>query len=333
MTPKVSIIIPTYNQEKYIEQTILSALNQIYSNLEIIISDDNSIDNTYKKIEYLINKYNNIKYFKNTQNLGRVKNYHKALYEYATGELALNLDGDDYLTDNEYINEAVTLFVQNPDIILVYAKHGVLIDDKQKIIHDKKKHKKKLKNDGNSVFMSFQKGSHIDHLTSLYDRKYAMKIGYYTQDIMSSDWESVLRLIINKKVGFINKEVGIWRKHSNNASKSIQIESIMNNTIFIENAFHSALYNQITSHKKLLKWRKKMLIRMFYNFIIKILYIKPENLSILLKSIKLFDKKIYYKIRFDLKFHILHKFSKNKKIMYLVFKYILKKESFISDLI
>ena len=50
---KVSIIIPTYNSEKYIEETIESALSQSYKNMEVIISDDNSKDNTMN----IISKY------------------------------------------------------------------------------------------------------------------------------------------------------------------------------------------------------------------------------------------------------------------------------------
>ena len=51
--PAVSVLIPTYNQEKYIVQSVESALIQDYPNLEIIVSNDNSKDNT----EALLQKY------------------------------------------------------------------------------------------------------------------------------------------------------------------------------------------------------------------------------------------------------------------------------------
>jgi glycosyltransferase involved in cell wall biosynthesis len=55
--PRVSIIIPTYNQSKYIVRAIESALSQDYPNLEIIISDDNSPDETdVLKIIYFVKK-------------------------------------------------------------------------------------------------------------------------------------------------------------------------------------------------------------------------------------------------------------------------------------
>ena len=79
MKPKVSIMIPVYNQEDYIANTIQSALNQNYNNIEIIISDDASTDNTSQIIkDFLPNQ--KIKYFRNQVNIGRVKNYRKLLY-------------------------------------------------------------------------------------------------------------------------------------------------------------------------------------------------------------------------------------------------------------
>ena len=44
--PKVSVLIPCYNQEEVIEQTVLSALTQDYDNLEVVVSDDASLDRT-----------------------------------------------------------------------------------------------------------------------------------------------------------------------------------------------------------------------------------------------------------------------------------------------
>ncbi|MGC8706738.1 MAG: glycosyltransferase family 2 protein, partial [Desulfurella sp.] len=88
--PKVTIAIPAYNQAKYIKQAIDSALNQDYPNLEVIVSDDASLDDTRQ----IVKEYNDkrLKYYRNEKNIGRVANHRKLLYEYATGEYVLNLD-------------------------------------------------------------------------------------------------------------------------------------------------------------------------------------------------------------------------------------------------
>ena len=54
--PKVSIIIPAYNAEKYLEATVQSAIDQTYKNIEIIIVNDESTDGTEKIIKKLIEK-------------------------------------------------------------------------------------------------------------------------------------------------------------------------------------------------------------------------------------------------------------------------------------
>jgi len=96
MKPKISIIIPTYNRANYVEQTIESALVQDYENYEVIVSDNASTDNTTEVVEkYLDN--NNFRYYKNETNIGMVKNWHKALYEYSTGDWFLILSDDEWV--------------------------------------------------------------------------------------------------------------------------------------------------------------------------------------------------------------------------------------------
>ena len=49
-SPKISVIIPVYNLENYISNCIESIINQVYKNLEIIVVDDGSSDNSWEKI-------------------------------------------------------------------------------------------------------------------------------------------------------------------------------------------------------------------------------------------------------------------------------------------
>src|SRR5665213_3428416 len=110
--PKISITIPTYNQDKFIAKAVESALKQDYLNLEIIISDDCSSDKT----EAVIERYcgdNRLKYFKNARNLGRVPNYKKTLYERVTGEWVLNVDGDDYIYEKDAISYICLLYTSD----------------------------------------------------------------------------------------------------------------------------------------------------------------------------------------------------------------------------
>ena len=67
---KVSICIPTYNGNLYLEETLSSVLNQSYSDFEVIIVDDQSTDNTWSIIQEFSRHDHRIKTYKNEKNLG-----------------------------------------------------------------------------------------------------------------------------------------------------------------------------------------------------------------------------------------------------------------------
>jgi glycosyltransferase involved in cell wall biosynthesis len=91
--PLVSVIIPAYNCEKFIRQAIESILNQTYTNIEILISDDASRDNTKRVIDSIHDP--RIKCFHNDDNLGYLKTWNK-LMSIARGDLITFQDADDY---------------------------------------------------------------------------------------------------------------------------------------------------------------------------------------------------------------------------------------------
>lgn len=104
-----SIVIITYNQVDFVKDSIISALQQDFTNYEIIISDDKSQDNTWEKIKEIVYGYDtSIKCIlnRNEKNLGIVKNLEKAL-SLTSGEWITILAGDDILKPNRLntINE------------------------------------------------------------------------------------------------------------------------------------------------------------------------------------------------------------------------------------
>lgn len=91
----ISIIIPCYNNEKTITRAINSAVNQSYSNTEIICIDDGSIDNTLKILYKLADTYSNIEVLSNKKNRGPSYSRNKGVSK-ASGNLIAFLDADDY---------------------------------------------------------------------------------------------------------------------------------------------------------------------------------------------------------------------------------------------
>lgn len=115
MSNLISVIIPLYNGEKYIEQCVMSIEKQIYNNVEIIIIDDGSIDNSYNIINKLAEQYNNIIILRqNNQGPGKAR---KNGFEYAHGDFISFVDADDYISE-ETFEKVINIFeYENADIV------------------------------------------------------------------------------------------------------------------------------------------------------------------------------------------------------------------------
>lgn len=97
MTPKVSILIPTYNGAKYLEACLDSILGQTYKNIEILVVDDGSTDTTFEILERYAALDQRIRLERNEHNLGLVENWNRCV-ELATGDWIKFVFQDDLIT-------------------------------------------------------------------------------------------------------------------------------------------------------------------------------------------------------------------------------------------
>lgn len=101
--PLVSVLIPLYNAEKFIIQTLDCCTNQIYKNLEVIVVDDGSIDNSYTLALEYSNNHPQVKVFKQKHSgASRARNF--ALNQ-SKGDYIMYLDADDLMTENKIFNQ------------------------------------------------------------------------------------------------------------------------------------------------------------------------------------------------------------------------------------
>ncbi len=116
--PKISIVTPSFNQGKYIEQTILSILDQNYPNLEYIIIDGGSTDNTIA----VIKKYaNRITYWVSEKDKGQSDALNKGLAK-CTGDIFNWINSDDYLEPGALLKIADAFAQTNSDIVCGYSR-------------------------------------------------------------------------------------------------------------------------------------------------------------------------------------------------------------------
>lgn len=126
---KLTVIIPCYNFEKYVQTCINSILNQkINFNYEILIHDDKSTDNTFEIIKENYSFEEKIKITQSEKNCGITLNL-KKLFDIANGDYIFTLDGDDYLTDENYLQRAVDFLESNKSYSLYCSGYKTLYPD------------------------------------------------------------------------------------------------------------------------------------------------------------------------------------------------------------
>ena len=123
----VSVVIPVFNRDKLIKACVNSALNQTYPNVEIIIYDNCSTDNTWAIVQQLAESCENITIFQQSENVGPVRNWYSAI-SMAKGELVKILFSDDLIYPT-FLVETVSKFTDNIGFVTTSFDMGPSSDD------------------------------------------------------------------------------------------------------------------------------------------------------------------------------------------------------------
>lgn len=220
----VTIMIPTYNQAEFVGDAIRSALAQTYSNLEVVVGDDASTDGTGAVVATFSDP--RLRYVRNETNLGRRGNYRSLLYAHARGDYVVNLDGDDYYTDPEFVAEAVRLALGAKDVVMVVARATVKTRAAEQVseIPDRPDAA------GLEVLRALPDRRYmLMHMAVLYARQPALELDFYRSGAMSSDWESLYRLALRGGVRYLDRNVGVWRVHGANETAGNDPDTLFRN--------------------------------------------------------------------------------------------------------
>lgn len=131
MQPIISIIVPCYNQAKYLDEALQSVLDQEFTEWECLIINDGSTDDTEEIASYWTERDKRFKYFAKAN--GGVSDTRNYGIKKASGEFILPLDGDDRI-GNKYISEAITIFRNSPETKIVYSNSLLFGAKNQEIV-------------------------------------------------------------------------------------------------------------------------------------------------------------------------------------------------------
>lgn len=197
----VSVIVPAYNREEYIEKAIESIAKQTYKNIEIIICDDASTDNTKDKIEKLAGQYNNIITLFNPENMKIVKTKNRCL-EVCKGEFITSQDADDYSELNK-IEKQINFLEKNKDID--YVSCGMYKVNAKNEIWDEVKFREREITDHD-----FIKGSPAAHAPTMFRREALKRVNGYREDKTTAcieDYDLFFRMQISGIKGYLMSDI------------------------------------------------------------------------------------------------------------------------------
>jgi glycosyltransferase involved in cell wall biosynthesis len=258
--PLVSITITSYNRANWIGNAIESALAQDYPNLEIVISDNDSTDNS----EEIIQSYCSdprIKYSKNDTNIGMIANFKKTFFELAKGDFITNICSDDYLISNSFVSDAINLVNKYENITVITGKSLVknefnqeFLDSFNKDIFDKEFR------EGKDVFLSFADGLGFGWDGCFMDRLKVQSHNIFSlPNATSFDYTANLLLALDGNVGFISTPVYVLRHHGKNISANLSFDNLKANIAQIESIFYYSKNKNIIEYEALLAWKHKIL--------------------------------------------------------------------------
>lgn len=213
--PKVSVVIPNYNYEKYVARTINSVLAQTYPNLEIIVIDDGSKDNSLEVLKSFGDKIKVVR--QKNQGVSRARNYG---VELSSGEYIAFLDADDlWLSDK--IEKQLAKFKTNESYGLVHCSMS-LINLEDEIIGENSSGQEGWVFE---EFLKFQSGVVIGAgSTALLKRSVFEEIGGFDLRLSTSaDWDLSCRIARRYEIGFIREPLALYRIHNSNMHSNINL--------------------------------------------------------------------------------------------------------------
>lgn len=224
-----SVVVLTYNQENLVVETLNSIYNQTFKNIELVISDDASNDNTQKVIGDWIeshkDRFVNVVINFNKKNLG-ISGNHTAGVKLANGEFVKYIGGDDILLPDA-IKKMHDFLVDNKEARFCTSKIKMFYKKNENYItsgeHPEKRIFKKLKEaDVNKQFRILSRGCFIGAPGTFFRKSVFEDYGYFDEKYTTfEDWHQWLKFFLNgERLFLLNEYTVLFRRHKKSVTAS-----------------------------------------------------------------------------------------------------------------
>lgn len=303
--PLVSVLVITYNSAPYIIETLDSIRNQTYTNIELIVSDDASSDNTIQLCQQWLSnnrdRFKRVEIIESANNTGVSANLNRA-FDASQGEWIKDIAGDDLLVTT-CIADCIHYIMQNKDTIYLFAKVQVFGSSQ----HDNATFEQKT---FDYSFFSLSPQEQYNHLLNInnpipaascfYNRKKVLELGIRNDETIPlledwPKWMSVTKKGI--KLHFLDKATVKYRisGHSLTTKEVISIRTYQSFLKFYLNYQFPILYNQNPEKALHDIYEKNMLFyTKYYDLNVKYEKITNSTTYILVNTISKISRKIVH---------------------------------------
>jgi glycosyltransferase involved in cell wall biosynthesis len=274
---KVSVIVPNFNHEKFLNERLDSIYSQTYRNFEVILLDDKSSDNSLKILDLYYKKYPDItiKHY-NDQNSGSVFNQWKKGLQIATGDLIWIAESDDSSSVN-FLSELVIYF-KNQAVLLAFARTEFVSSDSKQQVWTQEDYladygfidwkKSFIKSSMSLVKGGWAIKNFIPNVSSAIFRKpkdlSLLNESYWLNMRMCGDWIFYLTITRGGLVAYTPNATNYYRQHTTNVSKNLHnstdyytehqlVYSLINDLYGLDNTYNKlqedTMYKYWSLHK------------------------------------------------------------------------------------
>ncbi len=229
--PLISVLIPSFNHERFVTEALDSVLYEDYPAKEIVIIDDGSTDATPQKIEGWIKKHKNdinVKFLKRKINRGLTATLNE-LVKMSEGEFLVILASDDFLINNGIRKRYEYLAMHSEKKAVI--GDCIVVDENGKQIYEsgifqlRKGRKEKYFSDiglRREVILNWS----VPGPVLMIKKEVFEIVGYYDERLQVEDWDFYLRLVARDLLGFIDEKVAAYRYYPGNSTKRFGIRHL-----------------------------------------------------------------------------------------------------------
>lgn len=253
--PLVSVVVPAYNHEKYVHDSILSIVNQDYSNIELIILNDGSKDATHEKIMELIpiceKRFTRFKYI-NKSNEGVATTLNQGI-DWSEGEYVTVIASDDLMKPCKVSELVAQLEHKDVDYGLAFGDADFIDDRSAHILLDQfgcistsdqaystfiqlfTARRKDLPSSNDYFnYELLLKGNYLPAMSVLWRKSALSSVGSFTEGMALEDWDLWLKMSKRYKAVFIDRCVASYRWHDHNTVKTSAVPLLRSHDIILK---------------------------------------------------------------------------------------------------